>query len=160
MRAKKKPLPLVVISLLSTLLAACGDVEDIVISCADLEPCFGIACASCGWPSGSCSIANGSLVSANISDSGRAPFFILVDIETLSETQEQDEVACENGEIVIRNEGGDLLTRNLTLDQPVSLCTRSPLAGEVEVLLLCDAYPIRARYQASIADSNGSGMWP
>jgi hypothetical protein len=160
MKSKKKLGPVLAISLLSFLFAACGNVEDVVISCADLEPCVGISCQGCGWPAGSCSMADGILASATVSDSGRAPFFILIDIEVLSETQEQEEEACVNGEIVIANEDGDLLRRNLALDQPVSLCTTSPSAGLHTVSLLCEGFPTRGRYQLSIADSNGTGMWP
>lgn len=160
MKEKRKYGPILAACLLLVLFAACGREEDVVISCADLEPCFGIACTRCGWPTGSCSIADESLVSADVSDSGRSPFFIVVDIETLSETQAQSETACANGEIVIENQDGELLRRSLILDQPASLCTTSPLAGPHSVSLLCGEFPTRARYQISIADSNGAGMWP
>jgi hypothetical protein len=142
------------------LLTGCGDPDDVVVSCGDLEACEGIACNNCGWPNGSCSIPDGDLVSTTLPDSSETPFFILVDIEILSETQPPNESVCQNAEIVIENRDGDLLSRNLTPDQPVNLCSRSFESGVLTVSLLCDAFPTRGRYRVSIADGNGAGVWP
>ena len=159
MQQRKSPCLILGVFFLFALFSGCGNEEDVVISCKDLEPCVNIGCNSCGWPTGSCSIPDGSLVAATVSDAGRAPFFILLRIETLSDTQ-GSETPCENGELVIANEEGELLRRTLALDEPVNICTTSPISGAHAVSLSCNAFPTRARYQVSIADSNGTGMWP
>lgn len=142
--------------------AGCGSTEDQEVSCAYLEPCHGLLCASCGWPPAeSCRIENGTLAEAQVPSSGREPFFVLVDIEVPAEVSEADEKACASARIVIRNPQGEILNQGVSLNQPANLCTPSGTAGLHTVELQCpDGFPSRVRYRISIADSRASSMYP
>lgn len=142
--------------------AGCGSAEDQEVSCAYLEPCQGLTCASCGWPPArACRIENGILADAQVPSGGREPFFVLVDIEVPGEVVEADEKPCASGRILVRNPQGEILNQGLTFDQPESLCTPSAAAGLHTVELVCPAgFPTRIRYRISIADSGASSVYP
>ncbi len=142
--------------------AGCGSAEDQEVSCAYLEPCHGLSCASCGWPPAeSCRIETGTLAEAQVPPSGREPFFVLVGIEVPGEVREADEKICASARIVIRSPQGEILNQGLSPDQPASLCTPSSKAGLHKVELQCPGgFPSRVRYRISIADSTASSIYP
>ncbi len=150
-------LQLICLSILT--FCGCGDTDDVEISCSNFEPCRTTRCGQCGWPSDSCSISTGDLVSAFVPTTAKAPFLIFIDLTILEDLQEGENI-CGEGKIIISNSDGELINQSLTLDMPTNLCITSSAPGNHTISLSCSDFPTRARYQASIIDSSGMGLWP
>jgi len=161
MKNSKETLAVAVLLFLCFCLPGCGSDDDVEGVCG-LIPCSNIACTGCGWPAGHCTVQNATLFSTSLPLGAVQPFYLLMNIVTISDVSPQHEVVCQDGRVRVLVEGVEVFTRDLEVDVPQSgICEPFNGAGSVSVELVCPGgYPTQALYGITIADAEGNRVGP